>query len=47
MYLEVTTEVGHRIAAGFFTNPLFMTRLEVRTGPTTRRSISCWTVSRS
>ncbi len=29
MYLEVTTEVGHRIAAGFFANPLFMTRLDV------------------
>ena len=29
MYLEVTTEVGHRIAAGFFANPQFMTRLDV------------------
>jgi uncharacterized protein DUF5995 len=29
MYLEVTTEVGQRIAAGFFANPLFMTRLDV------------------
>jgi Family of unknown function (DUF5995) len=29
MYLEVTLEVGHRIAAGFFANPLFMTRLDV------------------
>ena len=29
MYLEVTTEVGHRIAAGFFSNPQFMTRLDV------------------
>jgi hypothetical protein len=29
MYLKVTTEVGRRIAAGFFANPLFMTRLDV------------------
>jgi len=29
MYLEVTTEVGRRIGQGFFTDPDFMTRLDV------------------
>jgi hypothetical protein len=29
MYLEVTIEVGRRLAAGFFENPQFMTRLDV------------------
>jgi Family of unknown function (DUF5995) len=29
MYLEVTTEVGRRIEAGFFANPQFMSRLDV------------------
>jgi len=29
MYLEVTIEVGRRLAAGLFANPKFMTRLDV------------------